>query len=871
MKHSIPVLKPILLFTFFVCNISFVHALITDKGMNITVVDENGLPLIGVNIYTKDRTFNEITDHEGRVIVKDILYDTQFYFDYLGYEIQSLSFAQLRQLNGKVQLKPVAERLETVLVVGRRDDKAEEIPYSVQKVSKEEIIHTNPQTTADALGHHANIYIQKSQMGGGSPIIRGFEANRVLLVLDGVRLNNAIYRNGHLQNAITIDNSIIEQMEVIYGPGSLMYGSDALGGVVHFRSKDPKLFFGDPLGKKNKLVESNFFTRYATVNSEKTIHADINIGKEKWAFLTSLNFTDYDDIRSGSNRPSLYPQFGRHNFYVKRMFGEDFILSNEDPNIQKRTGYSQFDFLQKIRFQPNHKVYFIANFQYSTSSDIPRYDRLTEYRGKKENLRFAEWFYGPQTRGLFSLKTRLLQSTSFFDRATIISSFQWIEEDRHERKTSSTWRESSLVDVRVYALTADFDKAFDKKERHLLSYGLDVSHNDVIANAFRTNISDAKRVSDISTRYPSEGSRLSALGSYLNYRWKNNTGALIVNAGLRFSYTNLFAKFGANDPVRWPAFYQNGISTKNGALTWATGITFNSPSQWQIRVLAATAFRSPNIDDFAKFREKNGFVSVPNPNIKPERAFSTELTISKAWGKVHKSRNQNNPYLKLSATSFFTRLKDAIVREAFFLPDGQKSFVSGLDTFFIQANVNAHRAYIYGISGNILLQLNKHLSLKSGLSWTKGLRTYKETFASGLTKIDTLVPQDHIPPIYGQTSLSFTNKSWKLEAVIRYNGSKKVEDYAVSTIEDNVYGGYIIDRTGTSDNIEQGLVVNPSNPFYLGLFGWTTLNFYASCKFHKNFQLNLGVENISDIHYRTFSSGLSAPGRNFIIALRGQF
>ncbi|NJN34367.1 MAG: TonB-dependent receptor plug domain-containing protein [Saprospiraceae bacterium] len=71
--------------------------------------------------------------------------------------------------------------------------------------------------------------------------MRGFEASRVLLVVDGVRMNNLIYRSGHLQNAITVDQNMLDRVEVLFGTASTVYGSDALGGVVHFFTKKPLL------------------------------------------------------------------------------------------------------------------------------------------------------------------------------------------------------------------------------------------------------------------------------------------------------------------------------------------------------------------------------------------------------------------------------------------------------------------------------------------------------------------------------------------------------------------------------------------------------------------------------------------------------
>ena len=98
-----------------------------------------------------------------------------------------------------------------------------------------------PQTAAELLWSTGSVLVQQSQQGGGSPILRGFEANRVLLVVDGVRMNNAIYRSGHLQNAITVDPNILERTDVLLGPNSILFGSDAMGGVIHFHTRTPRV------------------------------------------------------------------------------------------------------------------------------------------------------------------------------------------------------------------------------------------------------------------------------------------------------------------------------------------------------------------------------------------------------------------------------------------------------------------------------------------------------------------------------------------------------------------------------------------------------------------------------------------------------
>ena len=98
---------------------------------------------------------------------------------------------------------------------------------------------------SDLLENSGVVFVQQSQFGGSSPGLRGFEANRVLLVVDGIRLNNAVYRSGHLQNVITIDPEMLDKVEVLFGPGSVMYGSDALGGVMSFVTPSPKFSFSN--------------------------------------------------------------------------------------------------------------------------------------------------------------------------------------------------------------------------------------------------------------------------------------------------------------------------------------------------------------------------------------------------------------------------------------------------------------------------------------------------------------------------------------------------------------------------------------------------------------------------------------------------
>jgi hemoglobin/transferrin/lactoferrin receptor protein len=889
----------------------------------VTVSDQNGEVLIGVNVVSEDQKFTGSTDIDGKIILTDLLYNDILNFSYIGYKTLTIPFYEIRKRGGKVVLQEDENIIAEIVVIGRRDEVEADIPYTVQNVTRKQIALTNSQTAADILRDHAGIFIQKSQMGGGSPVIRGFEANRVLLVLDGVRMNNAIYRNGHLQNAITVDASILERAEVIYGPGSLIYGSDALGGVVHYRTRDPKLYYGND--KDGYTSEVNVFTRYATANVEKTIHADLSYGKSKWGTLTSLSFTDYDDLQAGSNRPDGFENFGKKYFYAFRdaqgrndQSIENTAVNSEGDtignyNLQRGTAYWQADFLQKIKYQPNDDVYFVGNLQYSSTSDIPRYDNLSDVvynadygiEGERQrDLKWSEWFYGPQKRFMTSLKTQI-RNEKYFDKATVIASYQWINEERVQRKFNRSDYEFGLESVNVYSLTADFDKKYGEAKRHEVSYGFDMTHNQVFSVAGKTDITtEDQRIGGNLSRYPLQGSKMDLAGGYAAYRWKTVDSTLVFNAGLRYSYVRLESVFSPNDPIEWPKEWTEGkgIQNTNTDLTYGLGATLNAANNWQIRFLASKAFRSPNIDDFAKIREKGGFVTIPNPDLQPEKAYSGELTIAKETSNY---KSQDGSALKLSLTGYYTYLQDAISRRNAPLPDPNdkipmedEGFLfqydtlasSGeirVDTFVTQANLNAENGFVYGFSGNIRARFNRNWSAKAGINYTYGRISYRDEFFSDdsenmelLAEIDTLVPLDHIPPLYGQVSISFKSDKFKAKLATRFMSAKKLEDYAINSIKfDENSGAFRIDRDGSTDNLDEGPSITTYDPVsneivseeFVGTYGYTLFNLYTSWQFSEKFSLDLAVENITDIHYRPFASGVSGAGRSFIVALRGRF
>jgi hemoglobin/transferrin/lactoferrin receptor protein len=255
-------------------------------GQTVTVLEQDtNMPILGVSVYNPNKSKTLVTDYNGQVSIDGFKDKETIVFKNFLYEKRTLKKSEIKKLNDTIYLTPKVEYLKQIVISASKfEQNKREIPQTIVSLNANDIDFANPQTSADLLESTGNIYIQKSQLGGGSPMIRGFSTNRLLITVDGVRMNNAIFRGGNLQNVISIDPLAIHHTEVTLGAGSVVYGSDAIVGVMSFYTKKPQLSYKDEL-----YLSANALTRYATASHEKTGHIDVNLGYKKWAFLTSVS------------------------------------------------------------------------------------------------------------------------------------------------------------------------------------------------------------------------------------------------------------------------------------------------------------------------------------------------------------------------------------------------------------------------------------------------------------------------------------------------------------------------------------------------------------------------------------------------------
>jgi hemoglobin/transferrin/lactoferrin receptor protein len=299
------------------------------------------------------------------------------------------------------------------------------------------------------------------------------------------------------------------------------------------------------------------------------------------------------------------------------------------------------------------------------------------------------------------------------------------------------------------------------------------------------------------------------------------TNNLSVNAGVRFNVNKLQGGFDDTITYHFPF---NKITLKNSSFSSSINIKY-SPRDWTLVSSISNSYRNPNMDDVGKVFSKNDkWVVVPNSELYPEKALTIDWVI-------RKSINNNFDFKILI---FKTFLSDAIERRDIVF-NGSDSLVYDGVMMKTQSNQNIGKAKINGIGFSFLYTLTKQIHLSLIGNYTKGESAEN-------------LPLAHIPPFNVNTFLKFNfTKNKSLEFYVFYNAWKKKEDFDIAGV----------------DNLDEATLD--------GTPSWITFNLKYLHKIDDSVSFSVGIENIFDIHYKTFSSGISANGINLILSLRSNF
>jgi hemoglobin/transferrin/lactoferrin receptor protein len=373
-------------------------------------------------------------------------------------------------------------------------------------------------------------------------------------------------------------------------------------------------------------------------------------------------------------------------------------------------------------------------------------------------------------------------------------------------------------------LTIDLNKNFGKNN---LRYGFDSQFNSLVSTASQINIVTQQR-SPQSTRYPDGDNTMNFLSLYATHTL-SLTDKLSINDGIRIGTSTLKSTFVDKSFFDFP---YDEIKQNPTYASGNLGLIY-TPGSWKFSLMGNTGYRVPNVDDLAKVFESvagsattTGTLVIPNADLKPEKTINIDFGATKFFGDK----------VRIEGNLFATRINDAIVM----LPttnNGQSTVIYEGFPANVVSSQNAEQAYIYGYSASLFVKPVSQVTINASYNYTKG-RVKTEPNET---------PLDHIAPTFGRVGINYTASKFKSEVFSVFNGWKTLDNYS-SSGEDNLQ--YATPR---------------------GMPSWYTINVRASYQLTTAFLVQAGVDNLLDLQYRQFASGINSPGRNFFLTLRVGF
>jgi outer membrane receptor protein involved in Fe transport len=469
----------------------------------------------------------------------------------------------------RIRLRPAPVRVdERVVVAGRLSERRADVPRSTSVVTRNDIEHRGRSTTPDALMDSAGVLVQKTNMGAGSPYIRGLMGNQVLVLVDGIRLNNATYRYGPNQYLGTVDTGAIDRIEVVRGPGSVLYGSDAIGGVVSVETRRP-LF---TLSGRSATVDGRAMV--AAGSPEQLLRTDATLAMQTFALRAGVAGHDTGDIRTGQPAVTLAP-----------------------------SGYREGAADAAMEWQATRRQRVSVTLQTHRQQDVPRWDQVMQ-RG------FARYDFEPQARHLGVIRYTV-QGGRLADMFSMAVARQQTDEGRYLRRQAATVETREADSVQTTAVVVDARRQVTPQL--MAQTGAEVYHDQVRSRRTDVNL----HTGTTTTRrglYPDGATSLS-LAAFSRVVW--TTRRFSSEAGLRFTEVRVRAS---------DATFRN-LDLSPRAVVAQTAASWQVTGPWRLFGSVAQSFRAPNIDDVSSLGQFDSGIEVPAPNLAPERGVTTEVGL----------------------------------------------------------------------------------------------------------------------------------------------------------------------------------------------------------------------------------------------------
>ena len=672
-----------------------------------SVIDETSqAPIADVNVYFEATQIGTISDQNGKFSIENAPAGQKFLLvSHIGYQQKKiqLKLAPGETKNLNILLLPKALKLgEVIFTASRHAETVFKSQMNVAIANYEKIaIRTSP-NTADALREIPGVLVQKTTAGHGSPIIRGMIGKDVLLLYNGIRLNKPTFRFGANQYMNTINVESLDRIEVTKGPGSVMYGSDAIGGVVNMISETSQP------GESGKSNDYSVSSRFGTADQSKIVNAAYASRVGGIAVAGGLGLKKIGNLKAGN-------EIGK----------------------QSPTGYDEWNANLKVAIPINLQTSLKFDLLTVQQHEVPRFDKYVTR--EFETGDYETYLYDPQNRSLaaISLQSQPI-NLSWISSIKWNVSYQFEQEGTIERKTGSSTLTRNQNDLTTFGSYLQLNSIW--QHRHVFSYGYEIYWDRVKSSRTREK----------------DGAIESHRGNFPDGT-KYRSGGFFVNDNIVFS-----TKFDLNIGLRWSSVALSSLleepfgkfDDSYSDLTGTIGMSYK-PKLW-LNFIAryAKGFRAPNFNDTVVLKVSNAGVDAPSPGLSPEKSHNFEVGI-----KLNQNRLTGSLFL------FYNRLVDLIDRYRgiyngldFFDENGNG--IRDTDEADVFQKRNVANAYIAGWELDGTFQFSEQWSLRGFAFWTFG---HNLTFDEPMSRIPPLMAmaEARFTPVKSLSIVTFVRAATK--------------------------------------------------------------------------------------------------------------
>jgi outer membrane receptor protein involved in Fe transport len=500
--------------------------------------------------------------------------------------LAAVPFKAVAALSAEETSLDVERVMETVVVTARRrEDTVLDVPEAVSIVSQEEISRRAPQLVAEMLRGVPGAFFQQTTPGQGIPIIRGLKGSQVLHLVDGMRLNNAFFRNAPNQYLGLVDAFATSRAEVLRGSAPSLYGADAMGGVVQILTREPVFDSGDP------VAEGRFYGSFNSADDGLVTRLEAAAGNDRGVLSGGVTYQDYGDRSVGGGQevvPSAY-RVKAADLKWRQAFGERSELT--------------------------------LSGQYLEQPATPRVDELVPGFGQ-DRPASEQYDFRPNRREFLHARYRLQSDSRWFEQLELHLARQVITDDRVTRDYGATATTREANESTLDGLTLQFNSPWDATGAGAaeLVWGFEY-YSDAIASSRRVE-DDGGGGQPVRSRFP-DGSGMDSAAVYAASQWAWERFSL--DAGLRYSWFEITLP---------PTAALEAVRLTPSDLTGDLHLGYELTPELRLLANVGRGFRPPNIFDLGTLGSRPGNrFNVPNPALQPESVWSYDIGVKLSSGR----------------------------------------------------------------------------------------------------------------------------------------------------------------------------------------------------------------------------------------------